>query len=85
MCFERPTIRLKAECSVVRVSIETVALAVNLQDVDVVSADGPAACLSEPKTPVHWLMGRLVVIRMELPSQHWLKISKGRSAQVRDR
>ena len=36
-------IRLKAECRVVRVSIETVALAVHLQGVYVVGADGPAA------------------------------------------
>ena len=67
MCFERRPIRLKAECSVVRVSIETVALAVHLQDVDVVSADGPAACLSEPKTPVHWLMGSLAVTKAGTP------------------
>ena len=44
MCIGRRPIRLKAGCSVVRVPIETVALAVHLQDVDVVGADGPAAC-----------------------------------------
>ena len=41
MYFGRCPVRLKSECSVVRVSIDTVALAVHLQDVDVVGGDGP--------------------------------------------
>ena len=83
MCFGRRPIHLKAECSVVRVSIETVGLAVHLQDVDVVGvrrSKSAPVILSGPQTPVHWLMGRLVVTKMKLRPQHWLKTSKGRSA-----